>query len=105
LVTKDRRQGDPPPVIAGYAEPSLIFLLGTDTRIAIGADAARVASQQGGLALIEDRERSGFLTNLAALDAQAFPVDDLSGFDYSRGRKMHITIYRVAGAASGRRGG
>jgi 4-amino-4-deoxy-L-arabinose transferase-like glycosyltransferase len=105
LVTKDRRQGDPPPIIAGYAEPSLIFLLGTDTRIAIGADAARVASQQGGLALIEDRERSGFLTNLAALDVQAFPVDDLSGFDYSRGRKMHITIYRVAGAASGRRGG
>ncbi len=101
LVAKDKRAGDPSPVIAGYAEPSLIFLLGTETRIAVGADAARAASQQGGLALIEDRERDAFLATLGVLDSQAFPVDDLSGFDYSRGRKMHITIYRVVGAGRG----
>lgn len=99
LVAKDERPRDPPPVVAGYAEPSLIFLLGTQTEIVgVGADAAKIAARQGGLALIEDRERDGFLAELGALDTQAFAVDALAGFDYSRGRKMHLTIYRVAAA-------
>ena len=99
LVAKDRRAGDPPPVIAGYAEPSLIFLLGTQTQIVgPGADAAKIAAQQGGLALIEDRQRDAFLAELGALDTEAFAVEALDGYDYSNGRKMHITIYRVAAA-------
>jgi 4-amino-4-deoxy-L-arabinose transferase-like glycosyltransferase len=95
LVAKDRRPGDPPPVIAGYVEPSLIFLLGTETRAGTGADAAHIAAQQGGLALIDDRQRSAFLAGLGALDTQAFPVDSIAGYDYSHGRKTHVTIYRV----------
>jgi 4-amino-4-deoxy-L-arabinose transferase-like glycosyltransferase len=96
LVAKDRRPGDPPAVVAGYAEPSLVFLLGTQTQIVgAGADAAKIAARQGGLALIEDRERDAFLAQLGALDTQAFAVDSLAGYDYSRGRRMHITIYRV----------
>jgi len=94
-VAKERRLGDPPTIISGYVEPSLIFLLGTQTRIATGADAAHIAAQEGGLALIEDRERNGFLSALDRLNVQAYPVDQLSGLDYSRGRKMHITLYRV----------
>ncbi len=100
LVAKDRRPGDPLPVIAGYVEPSLIFLIGTETRVATGADAAQVASRQGGLALIEDRERNAFVAGLGAFDTEAFPVDTLAGFDYSHGRKIHITIYRVAPVAA-----
>ena len=96
LVAKDRRPGDPPPVIAGYVEPSLIFLLGTDTRVGTGTTAAPIAAAQGGLALVEDRERETFLSGLGARDTEAFPVDSLSGFDYSHGRKVHITVYRVA---------
>lgn len=98
LVAKDRRAGDPPVVIAGYVEPSLIFLLGTDTRIATGADAAGIAARQGGLALVEDRERSAFLSGLAERDTEAFAVDALSGVNYSHGRPTHITLYRVAPA-------
>ena len=98
LVAKDSRHGDPPPIIAGYAEPSLIFLLGTDTRVGTGATAAPTAVAQGGLALVEDRERDAFLGGLAARDTQAFPVDALSGYDYSHGRPVHITIYRVVPA-------
>jgi 4-amino-4-deoxy-L-arabinose transferase-like glycosyltransferase len=96
LAAKDHRPGDPPPVIAGYVEPSLIFALGTETRVGTGATAAQMAAQQGGLALIEDRERDAFLAGLATRDTQAFPVDALQGYDYSHGRKVHITIYRVA---------
>jgi 4-amino-4-deoxy-L-arabinose transferase-like glycosyltransferase len=98
LVAKDERPGDPPPIVAGYVEASLIFGLGTDTRITTGAIAARIASGQGGLALVEDRERNAFLTGLAARDTQAFPVDALQGYDYTHGRNVHITIYRVAAA-------
>jgi 4-amino-4-deoxy-L-arabinose transferase-like glycosyltransferase len=96
LVAKDKRPGDPPPIIAGYVEPSLIFGLGTDTRVTTGAIAAQIASGQGGLALVEDRERDAFLAGLATRDTEAFSVDALQGYDYSHGRKVHITIYRVA---------
>jgi 4-amino-4-deoxy-L-arabinose transferase-like glycosyltransferase len=95
LVTRDAHRGDPPPVLAGYTEPSLVFLLGTDTRLTDGTGAAEVGAYQGGLALIEDSERPAFLAHLAEIEAVAAPVDQLSGFNYSRGHKVHITLYRV----------
>jgi len=96
LVAKDKRPGDPPPIIAGYVEPSLVFLLGTDTRITTGAIASQIASRQGGLVLVEDRERDAFLAGLGTHDIEAFAVDGVQGYDYSHGRKVHITLYRVA---------
>ena len=78
------------------SSPASSFALGTDTRVGTGATAAQMAAQQGGLSLIEDRERDAFLAGLATRDTQAFPVDALQGYDYSHGRKVHITIYRVA---------
>jgi len=50
----------------------------------------------GGLALVEDAEQGDFLARLAELQADASIVGDVSGFNYSRGRKVHVTIYRVA---------
>jgi 4-amino-4-deoxy-L-arabinose transferase-like glycosyltransferase len=91
---------DPPAILAGYVEPSLVFLLGTDTQIQDGTTAAEAAARQGGLALIEDHERSRFLMRLAQLHAVAKPVDQMSGFNYSRGRREHITFYRVTAVAS-----
>jgi 4-amino-4-deoxy-L-arabinose transferase-like glycosyltransferase len=95
LVAKDSRPGDPPPVLAGYEEPSLVFLLGTRTLLSNGAGAADSGADLGGLALIEDAQRSAFLARLAEREADADPVDELTGFDYSRGKKVHITLYRV----------
>lgn len=98
LVAKDQMPGDPPVVLAGYVEPSLVFLLGTDTQIQNGRGAAQVAAQLGGLALVEDHERAKFLAALGALGGSARMVDQMSGFNYSRGRREHITIYRVTAA-------
>jgi 4-amino-4-deoxy-L-arabinose transferase-like glycosyltransferase len=89
------RPGDPPPALAGYVEPSLVFLLGTETRQTNGRGAAEVGTAQGGLALVEDRERSSFLAHLVELGADAAQVGSVSGFNYSRGRPVHIRIYRV----------
>ena len=95
LVARHRRPGDPPPVLAGYTEPSAVFLLGTETRLTKGYGAAEMGAEQGGLALIEDGQRPAFLARLAELEADATGIDTLSGFNYSRGRSVHITLYRV----------
>ncbi|MEJ0041095.1 MAG: hypothetical protein WDM81_02180 [Rhizomicrobium sp.] len=45
--------------------------------------------------MIEDRERPAFLAHLAELEADAVKVDALDGLNYSRGKRVHITLYRV----------
>jgi 4-amino-4-deoxy-L-arabinose transferase-like glycosyltransferase len=96
LVAAVSKPGDPPPALAGYQEPSLVFALGADVVLADGAGAADAGARNGGLALVEDSEQGAFLARLAELQADAAPVGELSGFNYSRGRKQHVTLYRVA---------
>jgi 4-amino-4-deoxy-L-arabinose transferase-like glycosyltransferase len=95
LVAKDARPGDPPPALAGFTEPSMVFFLGKDTRLTNGSGAAEVGAGQGGLAVIEASERPAFLARLDELEADATKLDDVSGYNYSRGRSVRITIYRV----------
>jgi 4-amino-4-deoxy-L-arabinose transferase-like glycosyltransferase len=94
LVAANRRSGDEPPVVTGYVEPSLVFLLGPDTRIAparaTGADVAH-----GGLALVERRALPEFLSGVALSGLIATPLGNVEGLDYSIGRKEQITLYRV----------
>jgi 4-amino-4-deoxy-L-arabinose transferase-like glycosyltransferase len=96
LVRAHTQPGDPPPAAAGFTEPSLVFALGADTRLANGAGAAALVAQTGGIALIEDRERGAFLAGLAEREADATALATLDGFNYSRGKPVHITLYRVA---------
>ena len=98
LVAKDKQPGDPPVVLSGYVEPSLVFLLGTNTLLEPPKEAGTVAAKQGGLALIEDRSKPKFLAQLSQQGANAKPVDQFSGFNYSQGRHIHITVYRVTPA-------
>ncbi len=98
LVAKHHAPGDPPVITAGYNEPSLVFLLGTGTRIESGSTAADSAAATGGLALIDARQSAAFLARLSEARAKAQPVDALSGLNYSTGRKEAITLYRVTPA-------
>jgi hypothetical protein len=96
LVAKDTRPGDPPVVLAGYEEPSLVFLLGTNTRLAVdGSAAADAVADAGGLALIERREQARFADRLSRMGAQVVRLDTLSGLNYSRGKPVTIDVYRV----------
>lgn len=95
LVAEAGRPGDPPPALAGYQEPSMLFALGKDVVLTDGAGAADSGAKSGGLALVEDAELGAFLARLAEIEADASAVSDLSGFNYSRGRKVHVTLYRV----------
>ena len=95
-AAKDRQAYDPPPMLAGYQEPSMVFALGKDVALTDGKGAAELGLARGGLALVDDENRAGFLARLAEMQGSAEPVDEVSGFNYSRGRASHVTLYRVA---------
>ena len=73
----------------------MVFYLGNDTRLTNGSGAAAIGAAQGGLAVIEDSERPAFLARLAELDADVTKLDEVSGYNYSKGKPVHIMIYRV----------
>ena len=95
-VAKDAQPSDPPPMLAGYQEPSMVFALGKDVVLTDGKGAAEQGLAKGGLALVDDENSPGFLARLAELQGSADAVDQVSGFNYSRGRVSHVTLYRVA---------
>lgn len=80
---------------AGYSEPSLVFLLGTPTKLVHGAGAAAhlTADRACGLALVEDREAPAFLDSLGTVTP--LPLAELSGFNYNTGKRLHLTLYRL----------
>jgi 4-amino-4-deoxy-L-arabinose transferase-like glycosyltransferase len=95
LVAKDTVPGDPPPALAGFEEPSLVFALGADVALTDGAGAAKQGADLGGLALVDDYQRPAFLAHLAELQSDAVPLNEVTGFNYSRGKTVHVTIYRM----------
>jgi 4-amino-4-deoxy-L-arabinose transferase-like glycosyltransferase len=89
-----------PVAVAGYAEPSLVFLLGADTRLGEGSDAAD-AIADGRPAIVEARQQAPFDAALKARGVIARQVGQVEGLDYSKGRHDILRLYRpAAGAAS-----
>jgi len=78
---------------AGYSEPSLVFLLGTDTRLTHGAGAAQfLASDPAcGLALVDAREDAEFRAALKGVEPAR--LAQLSGFNYNTGKRITLTLY------------
>ncbi|MDP3172801.1 MAG: glycosyltransferase family 39 protein [Phenylobacterium sp.] len=97
------RQGiAPAPVaVAGYAEPSLVFALGTPTDLGGAEDAARAIAEDRP-AIVEAREEPAFRQALARAGARAASVGVLDGLDYSNGDEMRLRIYRPAGPSPSR---
>ncbi|HEX2560880.1 glycosyltransferase family 39 protein, partial [Phenylobacterium sp.] len=88
------RQGiAPAPVaVAGYAEPSLVFALGTPTDLGDAGDAA-AAIAAGRPAVVESREEAAFQQGLSILRARATLVGRVQGQNYSNGDEMDLRIY------------
>ena len=84
----------PGPVeIAGYAEPSLVFALGTTTGLGGPRDAV-AAIAEGRPAVVEKREEADFLAAMRAAGLTPRPVKTVKGIDYSNGDDMALTLYR-----------
>ena len=82
--------------IAGDAEPSLVFLLGTKTKL-VSADAAAdyLAATPNARALIETRSETQFTAALAAHRLKPQALGTVAGLDYSNGHGMRLTLYRA----------
>lgn len=84
-----------PVAVTGYAEPSMVFLLGTTTELTDPVGAAKAVSQ-GRPAVVEGRQDAAFRAALAALGQTARPAGVVEGFDYSDGDEERLTLYRGA---------
>ncbi|GJL91441.1 ArnT family glycosyltransferase [Hyphococcus sp.] len=84
-----------PAALAGYSEPSAVFLLGTKTALTSGADAARqLMNGAASSAIIDTRESDAFLTALNGTAVTSLAVID--GLNYSNGKDVTLTIYVLA---------
>lgn len=98
-IARTRGDWDPgePIVAAGYHEPSLVFL--TETAIDLAADGAAaadfLAAHPDGVALIEERQLDAFLRRAAAAGLKLDRKWTLYGFNYSRGQRVAISVFRV----------
>jgi 4-amino-4-deoxy-L-arabinose transferase-like glycosyltransferase len=95
MVARERPPPNAPVAAVGYAEPSLVFLLGTRTELASPDQAAaRLTSVRGAVALVEGREDQAFRAALGARGWQARVIERVAGLDYSNGKRMVLTLYR-----------
>ena len=89
---------DPAPdviIAAGYHEPSLVFIQGTDTLLFPPIDAAlALAEADGGLALVESRAQNDFLKTAEAIGLKLEVVATVKGHNISRGQNVSIDLYR-----------
>ncbi len=91
----DQGIADAPVTVAGYAEPSLVFGVGTPTELAGPEDAAQ-AIYEHRPAVVEARQEVAFEKALAVYRAQTHLVGTVKGLDYSDGKKMTLRIYQAA---------
>ena len=96
LVATERLPGEKI-VSTGYSEPSLVFMLGTDTGlVAPDVAAADLIDGKAELALVADRQEPDFAATLKAAGKAARPFGAVRGFDYSNGRWITLRLYRLA---------
>ncbi|HVY13190.1 MAG TPA: glycosyltransferase family 39 protein, partial [Alphaproteobacteria bacterium] len=81
--------------IAGYSEPSLVFLAGADTKLLPrGEDVALALSADPCLtAAVSDDQLTSFKETLDGLGARADEAAEIKGFNYARGKPVDITLY------------
>ncbi len=88
-----------------YAEPSLVYLLGTKTLLSDRQKALRQAFKKEGRLVIIDKlakaDGTG-LTTEQALQKAAIShkmclknLDEIKGFNYSKGREVHLILYKT----------
>ncbi len=81
-----------PVAVAGYAEPSLVFALGTKTNLGDAEDAAEALADDRP-AVVESREQAAFEKALKARSLKPHLVGTVKGQDYSNGDDMTLRVY------------
>jgi 4-amino-4-deoxy-L-arabinose transferase-like glycosyltransferase len=84
--------------IAGFHEPSVVFEVGTATRLLTnGVEAARfLAGAPDRVVAVEGREVARFQGEADLLGLRARAVGRTEGFNYVRGRRVAVTLFRAS---------
>ena len=88
----------PKAAAAGFLEPSLVFMTGTDTLLTDGSGAADFLSQGScRFALVESRTERSFIQRAEAIGLRYNAPTRIDGYNISQGRTVSIAIFRSEG--------
>ena len=83
---------------AGFHEPSLVFMAGTDTLLTDGSGAADFLGQGScRFALIDRQSERGFVQRAEAIGLRYNVATRIDGYNYSQGRTISIAVFRSEG--------
>jgi 4-amino-4-deoxy-L-arabinose transferase-like glycosyltransferase len=83
---------------AGFHEPSLVFMAGTDTMLTDGSGAADFLGQGScRFALIERQSERNFVQRAEAIGLRYNVATRIEGYNYSQGRAISIAVFRSEG--------
>ena len=83
---------------AGFHEPSLVFMVGTATRLTNGSGAADFLLQGScRFALVEWREERAFAQRAEAIGLLYNVATRIDGYNFSQGRAISVAIFRSEG--------
>jgi len=88
----------PKSAAAGFHEPSLVFMTGTETLLTDGSGAADFLGQGTcRFALVEARSERGFVQRAEAIGLRYNVATRIEGYNISQGRAISIAIFRSEG--------
>ena len=85
----------PVTAVAGYSEPSIVFLSGTKTLLTSGGGAAEhlMASSGRAAAIVESRELDAFKKTLGDMQGRVEEIAQPAGINYSKGKKITLHVF------------
>jgi len=87
---------------AGISEPSLVFLLGTETRFGNGDGAARaLLDDPCALALVDQPYLDAFRAELARTGRTAAALATIEGLNIARGKRVTLTLFGLSQPPAG----
>lgn len=94
IMRNDPSCKNPAIVTAGYREPSLVFLVGTQLQMQNGEEAARFLKGDGcRIAFIAEKERENFERGIISNAFTPKLHKTITGFNKNGGRTMNIAVY------------
>ncbi|WP_240623297.1 ArnT family glycosyltransferase [Brevundimonas lutea] len=82
-----------PVAVTGYSQPSIVFLLGSETELTDGRGAARAIAQNRPAA-VEQADEADFRAALASFGESPVTIGEVTGINYSNGDRVTLTLYR-----------
>lgn len=94
LAAVMREHGAQPPIaLAGFHEPSAVFLLGTDTLLTDAAGAAAyILETPGRFAVVPDDQLDAIRSTLVTAGRNVTQIEEINGYNYSRGQWLRLAV-------------